>query len=93
MPDLDSLHAAMATEAAADALKFDGVRPETMVMLVESQRPLMEVSFGQEPTEDSMFVIVIHRIHDPKRFQVATWSMMPERTATVSFERANEYPQ
>jgi len=34
--DLDSLRAALATEGAADAMKFDGVRPETMVMLVES---------------------------------------------------------
>jgi hypothetical protein len=34
--DLDSLLAALATEGAADAMKFDGVRPETMVMLVES---------------------------------------------------------
>jgi hypothetical protein len=36
VPDLETLHAALATEAAADAMKFDGVRPETMVMLVES---------------------------------------------------------
>ena len=34
--DLDSLRAALATEGAADAMKFDGVRPETIVMLVES---------------------------------------------------------
>jgi len=36
VPDLDSLQAALATEAAADAMKNDGVRPETIVMLVES---------------------------------------------------------
>jgi hypothetical protein len=36
VPDLDTLQAALATDAAADAMKFDGVRPETIVMLVES---------------------------------------------------------
>ncbi len=36
VPDLDTLRTALATEGAADAMKFDGVRPETMVMLVES---------------------------------------------------------
>jgi hypothetical protein len=36
VPDLDTLRTALATEAAADAMKFDGVRPETIVMLVES---------------------------------------------------------
>jgi hypothetical protein len=36
VPDLDVLRTALATQAAADAMKFDGVRPETMVMLVES---------------------------------------------------------
>jgi hypothetical protein len=35
-PDLETLQTALATQAAADAMKFDGVRPETMVMLVES---------------------------------------------------------
>ena len=34
--DLDTLRNALATEGAADAMKFDGVRPETIVMLVES---------------------------------------------------------
>jgi hypothetical protein len=33
---MDALQAALATEAAADAMKSDGVRPETIVMLVES---------------------------------------------------------
>jgi len=36
VPDLDALRAALATPGAADAMKFDGVRPETIVMLVES---------------------------------------------------------
>jgi hypothetical protein len=36
VPDMDTLRTALASEAAADAMKFDGVRPETMVMLVES---------------------------------------------------------
>ena len=36
VPDLDALRAALATEGAADAMKFDGVRPETIVMLIES---------------------------------------------------------
>jgi len=35
VPDLDTLRNALATEGAADAMKFDGVRPETIVMLVE----------------------------------------------------------
>jgi hypothetical protein len=36
VPDLDTLRSVLATEAAADAMKFDGVRPETIVMLIES---------------------------------------------------------
>jgi hypothetical protein len=36
VPDLDTLRTSLASPAAADAMKFDGVRPETMVMLVES---------------------------------------------------------
>ena len=36
VPDMDTLLTALATPAAADAMKFDGVRPETIVMLVES---------------------------------------------------------
>ena len=36
VPDLATLHAALSTPAAAEAMKFDGVRPETIVMLVES---------------------------------------------------------
>ena len=36
IPDLETLQEALATEAAADAMKTDGVRPETIVMLVES---------------------------------------------------------
>ncbi len=34
--DMETLQASLSTPAAADAMKFDGVRPETMVMLVES---------------------------------------------------------
>jgi hypothetical protein len=33
---METLQTALASPAAADAMKFDGVRPETMVMLVES---------------------------------------------------------
>ena len=36
VPDMETLQTALASPAAADAMKFDGVRPETMLMLVES---------------------------------------------------------
>ena len=36
IPDMAAFQALMASEAAADAMKFDGVRPATLVMLVES---------------------------------------------------------
>jgi hypothetical protein len=36
VPDMDSMMAAMETEAAAEAMAFDGVLPETLVMLVEA---------------------------------------------------------
>ena len=36
VPDMETLQTALSSQAAADAMKFDGVRPETMVMLVES---------------------------------------------------------
>jgi hypothetical protein len=35
VPDLDALRALMQSPAAADAMQTDGVRPETLVMLVE----------------------------------------------------------
>jgi hypothetical protein len=35
-PDLDPVKAAMETEAAADAMAYDGVLPETLVILVEA---------------------------------------------------------
>ena len=35
-PDMDTFRKAMETEAAAEAMKFDGVRPETLVTVVES---------------------------------------------------------
>jgi hypothetical protein len=34
-PDMDTFRKAMETEGAAEAMKFDGVRPETLVTLVE----------------------------------------------------------
>ncbi|MGL6280362.1 MAG: hypothetical protein ACRC50_12510 [Gaiella sp.] len=34
--DMDALMATMETQAAADAMAYDGVRPETLVMLVEA---------------------------------------------------------
>jgi hypothetical protein len=36
VPDMEAFQALMASEAAADAMKADGVRPETLVILVES---------------------------------------------------------
>ena len=36
VPDMDAVMAAMETEAAADAMAYDGVLPETLVILVES---------------------------------------------------------
>ena len=36
IPDMAAFQALMASEAAADAMKFDGVHPETLVLLVES---------------------------------------------------------
>jgi hypothetical protein len=34
--DTDAVMAAMETEAAAEAMEYDGVLPETLVMLVEA---------------------------------------------------------
>lgn len=34
-PDMDTFRKAMETEGAAEAMKFDGVRPETLMTLVE----------------------------------------------------------
>ena len=36
VPDMDALMAAMQTEAAAEAMAYDGVLPETLVILVEA---------------------------------------------------------
>jgi hypothetical protein len=36
IPDMDAFQQFMASDAAAEAMKSDGVRPETIVMLVES---------------------------------------------------------
>lgn len=36
IPDMAAFQALMASEAGADAMKFDGVRPETLVLLVET---------------------------------------------------------
>jgi hypothetical protein len=36
VPDMDAVMAAMATQEAADAMEYDGVLPETLVILVES---------------------------------------------------------
>ncbi|MCW2131915.1 hypothetical protein [Arthrobacter sp. VKM Ac-2550] len=36
VPDMDTFQRMMESEAAADAMKFDGVRPETIQTLVES---------------------------------------------------------
>jgi hypothetical protein len=37
VPDMDALKAAMQSQAAADAMAFDGVVPESLVILVESK--------------------------------------------------------
>jgi hypothetical protein len=36
VPSMEAFQEALATEAAADAMKFDGVRPETIVILAEA---------------------------------------------------------
>jgi hypothetical protein len=36
VPDMDTFQRVMASQAAADAMKFDGVRPETLLVLVAS---------------------------------------------------------
>jgi hypothetical protein len=36
VPDMEAVMAAMETEAAADAMAYDGVVPETLVILVEA---------------------------------------------------------
>jgi hypothetical protein len=36
VPDMAAFQEAMASEAAAEAMKFDGVRPETLVILTAS---------------------------------------------------------
>jgi hypothetical protein len=36
VPDMDALPAAMETQGAADAMEYDGVLPETLVILVEA---------------------------------------------------------
>ena len=36
VPDMDALVAAMESQGAADAMEYDGVLPETLVILVEA---------------------------------------------------------
>ena len=36
LPDVETFRQALESPQAADAMKFDGVRPDTIVMLVES---------------------------------------------------------
>jgi hypothetical protein len=36
VPDMDALVAAMETQGAVDAMEYDGVLPETLVILVEA---------------------------------------------------------
>ncbi len=36
VPDMEALHAMLASEVGAEAMRHDGVRPETVVMCVES---------------------------------------------------------
>ena len=35
VPDMESFQRIMESEAAAEAMKFDGVRPDTILVLVE----------------------------------------------------------
>ncbi|WP_255769463.1 hypothetical protein [Pseudarthrobacter sulfonivorans] len=37
VPDMETFRRMMESEAAADAMKFDGVRPETILTLVEPE--------------------------------------------------------
>jgi hypothetical protein len=37
VPDMETLQTAMETEGAAEAMAYDGVLPETLVILVEAQ--------------------------------------------------------
>ena len=36
VPSMDAFQEALGSEAAAEAMKFDGVRPETIVILAEA---------------------------------------------------------
>jgi hypothetical protein len=36
VPDIDALMSAMKTKTAADAMAYDGVLPETLVVLIET---------------------------------------------------------
>jgi hypothetical protein len=36
VPDMDAMQAMLQSEAGAEAMKYDGVRPETIVMLIGS---------------------------------------------------------
>jgi hypothetical protein len=36
VPDMDTFQRALQSEEAAEAMRFDGVRPDTLVVLVES---------------------------------------------------------
>ena len=36
VPSMEAFQAALATEGAAEAMKFDGVRPETILILTEA---------------------------------------------------------
>ncbi len=36
VPDMDAFQAVMGSEAGAEAMKYDGVRAETLVVLIES---------------------------------------------------------
>ena len=38
VPDMESFQRIMESEAAAEAMKFDGVRPDTILVLVEPER-------------------------------------------------------
>ena len=48
VPDMDKLSAMMQSKAAADAMAFDGVVPESLVILVEIERVAASVGLRAE---------------------------------------------
>jgi hypothetical protein len=53
VPDLDAFTAAMQTAAAVDAMSYDGVMPETLVIIAasECEKRTAEPERDQHPTD------------------------------------------